>query len=294
MVNTCAFCSSGKKGSEYTGPYFAFPSENTNPELREQWLNSLPVPPDYIPAKSARLCAHHFDPDDIEIERKDQRGNRAALGDLQVKHLKKDAVPKIWPDYPAYVSKTIPKRRSSTSLADARAEKEKIATLKRNQVSSIPELREKMKQIPSSVHEVLDDGGNLVYFSLVTSPIPHIRFSIVVSPDMAFSVAVNNVILPQKHFHELVPAQKILYSTDVVSLIECARNLSADEVPTESILQTARSLLESCINTDDEKATKIGFLVEQLDLLGKAPTARRYSPYTLAIFFTDFSQQGSY
>ena len=89
--------------------------------------------------------------------------------------------------------------------------------MERNQVSSIPELREKMKQIPSSVHEVLDDGGNLVYFSLVTSPIPHIRFSIVVSPDMAFSVAVNNVILPQKHFHELVPTQKTLYSTDVVS-----------------------------------------------------------------------------
>ena len=99
-----------------------------------------------------------------------------------------------------------------------------------------------------------------MYFSLVTSPIPHIRFSIIVSPDMAFSVAVNNVILPQKHFHELVPTQKILYSTDVVSLIECARKTSADEVPTESILQTARSLLESCINTDDEKATKIGFL----------------------------------
>ena len=133
------------------------------------------------------MCAHHFDPDDPGIERKDQRGNRAALGDLQVEHSKKDALPKIWPGYPAYVSKTIPKRRSSTSLADARAEKEKISTLERNQVSSIPELREKMKQIPSFVHEVLDDGGNLVYFSLVTSPIPHIRFSIVVSPDMAFS-----------------------------------------------------------------------------------------------------------
>ena len=54
-------------------------------------------------------------------------------------------------------------------------------------------------------------------------------------------------------------------------------------MPTGSILETACSLLETCINAEDEKATKIGFLVEQSDFLGKAPTARGYCPYRLVM-----------
>ena len=157
MVNRCAFCSSGRKSYDYSGPYFSFPSEKSNPALRQQWLDALPVV-NYTPAKSARLCSLHFDPLVVETERKDQRGDRAVLGELQLKYLKKDAVPQIWPGYPEYVSKDIPKRRSGTSSADARAEKEKYSQLEIDQVSSIQDLRDKLttKLLPVGVYEVLD------------------------------------------------------------------------------------------------------------------------------------------
>ena len=285
MVNKCALCSSGHAGSVYNGPYFSFPPEK-QAELRQKWLDSVPKK-NYTPSASARLCALHFDPVDIETERKDKRGKRAALGELDVKHLRSGAVPQIWPGYPEYVSKTISKRRSLTSGSDARAEREKLAQLQRDSVSSIEELREKLKKtaIPPDVNELIDAEGNLVYFSMITLPTPVIKFSIIISPDMSYIITVDNIVIQTKQRKELISSPKINLLTDVLSLIDYARNFSGD-IPVNCTLKTARSLLETCANADDDKAPKIGFVIVQLDLLGKPPKARRYSPYTLAMCLT--------
>ena len=101
------------------GSYFGFPSEVTEKDHREEWLEAYP---DKSPPKHPVLCERHYHPSQIDDTRCDTNKFRKR-GDLKRKKLKPGAVPHIWPGWPAYCSKKTPVERSPTTSSDKRKKK---------------------------------------------------------------------------------------------------------------------------------------------------------------------------
>jgi hypothetical protein len=77
-----------------------------DPKLRKEWCKAIPRD-DWEPTDSSRVCGLHFEDLDYEQNRKDSNKNRKK-GDLKRRKLKDDAIPRIFPNCPAYLSKNRP------------------------------------------------------------------------------------------------------------------------------------------------------------------------------------------
>ena len=187
MPDVCAACNSGRNGSNYAGSYFSIPTESTRPELHAKWVKAAPIL-DWKPAKTAKLCELNFGIEDFKSKREDSnvtRKRKDGDGDLKIKRLKDNVVPHIWPGCPSYLSKHAPKRRSDSTSADVREEKENNMQLKalqvareNDKVSSTEEIKQKLAShsIPTNLIETLDSEGNLLFLSVSTRPFPKIEF----------------------------------------------------------------------------------------------------------------------
>ena len=84
---------------------------------KEAWRRA--VPKDVVLTDSTRLCSLHFTEDCYETEKSDKRKARGQ--EQLLKHiLKKTAVPSIWPNCPAYMSKFSSVRRTSLTTSETR------------------------------------------------------------------------------------------------------------------------------------------------------------------------------
>ena len=66
---------------------------------------------DWEPTSSSGVCKRHFKPADLVLERTDTNERRKKKRE-PLARLKSDAIPTIFPDCPAYLSKEIPNRSS--------------------------------------------------------------------------------------------------------------------------------------------------------------------------------------
>ena len=168
MVNKCDLCNSGRKGSDYNGAYFSFPSEQNQPELRKKWLMNIPKP-GYVPTQSSRLCELHFDPNDLETERNDSNKWRSKEGGgLHRKRRKSGAFPIIWPGYPEYYLKPLPIKRERGVTAEQRTKKVEEVQTENDRVNNISEIQKKLSNIMSTnIMNFLDSDGQLIIFHRV-------------------------------------------------------------------------------------------------------------------------------
>ena len=237
MVNTCALCKSGHKGSEYSGGYHLFP---TNPELREKWLRAIPKP-NFKPSSSSRLCNLHFHPVDLVAERNDSNKWRGQNQDeLKRRHLKTGAVPKLWPGYPEHYSIPVPAERSLNTSFEQRLQNEIQVENARCQVTTLKELDEKL---PPDTQRMFDADGSLIIFTIKTAPIPKVMYSVVVRTDMTLEVFSSGVSLPSNVVGEIIPGKTIQQTTDVLKLVQHLDTLSRN-VPPQTFIDIA--ILEFC------------------------------------------------
>ncbi|CAB4056513.1 THAP2 [Lepeophtheirus salmonis] len=85
-------------------------------KLKKKWLRVI-TRVYFVPSKHSRVCSRHFHESCFRKERKDSNSTRAKQStSFKIPRLKLDAVPKIFPESPAYFSK-LPAPQRSTSLA---------------------------------------------------------------------------------------------------------------------------------------------------------------------------------
>ena len=296
MGNKCKFCSSGKKDSTYTGSFHAFPSATKNSELREKWIQAVPES-NFVPKKSTRICDLHFDVDDFKDVRTDNNVARnKSRGDLKQKDLKDDAVPHIWPGFPSYFSKISPKRRSESTTMESRERREKETMEKQlnearesDRVASTKDIQEMISD-DIQVQKLLTTEGKLILYQLnTTDPLLSVKFSLTINPDLSFELVSRGSIIAYSDVKK-ISGPKISFGSEVVALVTYLEDHSEDVAP-EKVISNVASQLETLLEAnsiDEEKKSKLQFLIAQLQLLPKVPTRRRYELSTLATCMTLF------
>ena len=213
-------------------------------------------------------------------------------GELQRKRLRNDAVPHVWPEYPAYLTKISPKRRSGCATAENRHEKENDAIRKKladarefDKIVCVADIHEKLdrKVLPASIKETSDSEGNLVFYELEYQPIPKVKFSLVVHDDLSYQIVCAGAVIPLREVSSIV-GMKIKFASDILKLItflqaRCQKVTLQDCVSSACI--SIKYFLSSK-NVEDDKENKIQFLLEQLQLVYISPTGRRCSKVTIA------------
>ena len=93
---------------------------------RARWIARIPRK-DWHPTEKSNLhiCERHFLPSHIiseSIDKNNRRKRKRGNNELAHKHLTDDAVPCIWPNTPAYLSKESTPRPTSLGPSEARQE----------------------------------------------------------------------------------------------------------------------------------------------------------------------------
>ena len=93
------------------------------------------------------------------------------------------------------------------------------------------------------------------------------------------------VVSPPKNLNL---SEKIQYASEVASLLSFLHGFSADRIECKKYVESACMTIKFVTEREDdsEKVNKLTFVLEQLELLYKSPTGRRYSNITLAICMT--------
>lgn len=163
-------------------------------------------------------------------ERQDPKKSRSeARGELKRKRLKPNVIPHVWPNFPAYLSKDLPKARSYSVTAIAKLEKQKQVekqqideALKIDHVESLEDVSQKLdrSRIPTDVHELLDSAGNLIFMSLNTSTIPKLKFSLAIQNSLSYQMAsCDGVLVSNKKITHITTKSKVEYYTEIINIV---------------------------------------------------------------------------
>ena len=305
MVFKCAAygCKSGYKSSTVDNDvtFHAFPRAQ---ELRERWIRANPRK-DFTVTKHSRLCSLHFQPHDFVDERRDT--NKSRLKQKSEKpvrrHLKDGAVPSIFPNAPAYLSKPVGGQRSTSKATSAsrRADEEaKFEVLEESfrdsddiSALSLAEIRKQLKAetaVPQGFTMTCVDELLLIYLMQITDNIPKVVACITVNSDRTVVCSVDDKAVPASQYNDLVDGA-VQQLSQLVNLMARLKSWHTD-VSSRSFrfhIHTAIAVLESALDTlpDTESAEfrKISFIMEQMKLVVKKKYGRNYSPQLTVFAF---------
>jgi len=305
MVNKCSAvgCKSGyaSNGDDSHVTFHTFPQDA---ELREKWIRAIPRK-DFVPSTYSRLCSLHFQPCDFVDVRTDSNKSR-----LQNKsstplrrRLKPDAVPSIFPNTPAYFTKTPGVQRSTTKATSSSRHAEECRRLEELEESftaddslselSLAEIADKLKAqstVPQGFIVTATDESVLMYLFRMTNDIPQVVKSVTLKSDMTLVCSLNDKAVPASEYRDLVKGP-VKYVSQLINLMarlkswltdSSSRSLSLDIHSAINVLQTA---IDNLADTDCDEYRKISFVIEQLRLTVKRQYGRHYSPQRDALQF---------
>ncbi len=163
-------------------------------------------------------------------------------------------------------------------------------TRENDKVSTTTEIKQKLSShsIPTGITNFYDTSGNLVFLSVQTSPYPKIRYSLVVKSDLSYQLVYADALVSLPN-HFKISNERIQYAAEVASLLCHLDGFSdRDQNVNQKYVETACVTLKFVTEREKDKikVSKLAFLLEQLELLYKCPTGRRYSIVTLAMCMT--------
>ena len=105
-----------------------------------------------------------------------------------------------------------------------------------------------------------------------------------ISSDLSFQMASYGTLIPIPDVRHIADTT-IKYASDVTNIVSflVARNKN---VTSQDLVSTACTFIECCLSSDDLDRSyegKVRFLLEQLELIFKIPTRRRYAAKTTAM-----------
>ena len=265
-------CDAGRKSSTYVGSYFG---------IRSEWVQSLPTADWNL---SGVLCERHFYPSQIVTEKRDSKDKRSLeRGALTKKFVKDNEVPKIWPGWPEYHTKSLAIERSDVTSAEVRIMNEAARERELDRVSSLDQIKSKLASFPKDVTLISNDSSvHIMMIELTT--VPKIKFCISINDDLTFRLSFGGAPFPIRYIQNITTKPNIEYASEILALINFLANYNEKGQITYAP-ETITSLLEEALDfheSDTERAKKIQFFLEQWTLLFKPRKGRRYSNETIA------------
>jgi hypothetical protein len=264
-----------------------FPKDKAS---RDSWQKAIPRE-DWTPTDSSVICSLHFEESDFLTEREDQNNYRKK-GELKLRRLKKEAIPRRFPNCPSYLSTKKPKERSETSTSTARrrkqaekAESEAELFLGLDSVESFEELSDKLPtQFPPSWSvTTLKDEDKIVLEDLTVDEDgkPTLKFSLTILKSLEFVLSSKDVIVPTSKVKHITLNKKIQRHSDVLNILAFLNSFSDGQPNVQDVINYCISKLSDAgkeVQTENSSlSTKIEFLIEQLKLSIVPPGGRRYS-----------------
>ena len=286
---------------------FKFPDKEKEPERRSEWISKVPRA-DWTPEneKKLYLCELHFQEEDIirystdsnaRRKRKKTTAEQSSDGPrkLERPRLKPGAFPRIWPGAEHLSKVTAPRPTAFSSsearqqIVDAREEAFRIEEEKKDTFSSLSELDVKIVDIlPNDITKFRDENYSLFVSHVITDlQAPHVKYSVKIDVDLKYDVyyegdKVNGVVLKS------IIKEKFGKISGLKLLFDYLENCPQIEETQEEIIG---AVIEKLKDSKFDGNKKVGFLIEQLSLMLKTPTGRRYSPSLLAV--ASLRQRGS-
>lgn len=264
--------------------FHKFPSDST---MRVKWIRAIRRE-NYEPSSSSSVCSLHFYPSDylnLSVDRNQYRKRDSDL--LTRRRLKKEALPRIITNAPAYLTSPPPLVRSGNATSSNRLQYENqiIADQinrmnKEDTVQSLDDIYNWFQiqdSIPgdfelSSSPEIL----HFIQYDLSSIP-PSITASISVEKTLDFSVYHRGIHLDNSSLKMMQFCSQINRFSDLLNLMAF---LNSCESESSSKLNYIIELLEEYIENDDINSltkSKCTFILEQLSLMNKSPNSRRFS-----------------
>ena len=288
MVYTCAVpgCSTGYNGTVEPGvSLHSFPSDE---EGRRKWVRLIHRE-GFTPSKYSKVCSLHFHSSDFLETRVDTNPNRREKrGALVRKKLKSTAFPSVFPNLPCYLSSPSPSVRpthratsSSRRQAEVAAlEQQEDTFMRQNIIDCLADLSTNFACEMNRKNFTLyfESEEFLLFTCITTDDIPSCACVKVMS-NLDFSVSIDGKNVPPSIYAESMEfSKRILRYSDFLNLLSAVNNHK--ESPSSVSLENVCHTLRSFISTHDVSAPlskQLVFLLEQLEMLMKAPSARRYS-----------------
>ena len=281
MVYLCAVCDP----KDPTARHFHFPTKR-----RAEWEALVPIK-DFKSTQHTVLCEHHFEASDFKDpvpEDEKSAGNEATA---QRTRLKSDALPRIWPGFPGYISKPKPKPRE-TKFSSSTAREEKLAItpssaanskIKSNEnIGSLKELESKLTSMPDGILRFINDDHH-VYLEINNEDMPAVSYSVKVKSDMKFEMWCKGEPVEMKRLFPNGKAfRKLTSFSSLVDIFDKLKTMASKEIQKtdEEIIHEVVEILSS---ERFEGNAKVQFCAEQLSLGIVQPKGRRYSPPLLAM-----------
>jgi len=157
-------CKSGYGTSGQLPPGVSRHQFPKDPAKRDTWIKAIPRA-NWQPSKRSVICSLHFEDSDFRTERHDSNTHRDR-GELKTRHLKATAIPRVFPNLPAYLSKSKPTQRSENTSSQSRNQRQCLGNLSSNKY-----LLQKFKKFDSFFSLHSDLLYNIFNFCIKMNPL---------------------------------------------------------------------------------------------------------------------------
>ena len=291
-----------EKPNTSTFSFHKFPHET---ELRQKWItkvrrkNNEKTNQVQEPNKYSFVCSLHFKESDYRVIINGGKRKERPDGELlQRKELHPGSIPSIFPDLPEYFNKPPPEKRSESTSKESRFKKQFDAVelasaefLAEDNISSLEQLEEKLckeENLPKDIlHVRRENKLTIYYFKENEVGRPIIKYSLIITEDLQFSMWCNEVKVPHATVKGLYKDNKVNTLSGVLNILTRLKNMSKESekvaTPEITIKYCSDLLTEITPDLEEETGKKVVFLTEQLQLLIVHKNARRYSSNILCI-----------
>ncbi|KAH7986441.1 hypothetical protein HPB51_026667 [Rhipicephalus microplus] len=270
---------------------FRFPHDE---ELCRKWVRAVPRE-NFSPTQYSRVCELHFQPEDIMYETSyvDDRTGRTVTAPLPSSCIRPGAVPSKFPACPSYFSKESTSRESPDSkrkrfeaealqAAIAESTETSLREEEADRIACIRDLACHLRNQDSTFWHIIENKERLVIVHIVEDEAPWIKYSLVVKADMGTTFHFMKKPTTTLGRDLCVPAtaeskRAVMKFLDGVQAWDSNTDSPSKE-HTEDIIEAICFLLSALPLGQEDNAGAIRFLTEQLRLLSKNKTRRRYSP----------------
>lgn len=205
-------------------------------ELLDKWIRANPRK-DWVPTKYTRMCSDHFTDEDFIIQRTDKSSRRRKKfvdQSLPNRRLKHDAVPSIFAEVPAYLTKKKTcrqTRRAAPSVRREEAERD-MAVLTDSFIASDDISKEPLTVIAHKLRaeQTKPDGFNIVevddglhIYLMSFKILPTVSASITVDKNYVCIVGLDGRVVPASQYKHILKGQLQLMS-QLVNLMACVKN----------------------------------------------------------------------
>ena len=228
---------------------------------------------------------------DYVTERNDKQNRRINRKGkiLKKRKLKEDAVPSVWPGLPAQLTRTptVPRKtartnsEARTAAVEAMAKEIENDRVIKDSFSSLEELKTKINEInlPAPT-QVIEKDSAIIFISVSIKTLPEIDYCLFVNECLEYKLWSRGKELKKNRVRtdnvEVLPP--LIISIDLLGHLllhlEVISTTDEDRRPPSQpdVLQNAIEILQ---NSNFRTDSKVSFIIEQLSMLQRKPTARK-------------------